>query len=192
VNDNDLRNLWQGQPAEERAMSTEELRRRIEAIHQTSRSRDRSILLIFILGLIGFTWWLTLVDGILPKAGAVLTIVAVGYFVHQVRSNLMAEELATRWAAERGGVSSVEFHRAQLERQRDFHSGWQFWSRFVVILPGPLMFITGLTLENPHILPIVVLEVVAFLGLGVVAIVINRRAARIYAQRIAALEAMRG
>lgn len=187
----DLRTLWQSQNTEAFRMSLDEMRSRVERLSWRAQRLNVFGTLIFAASIIGCLWWLTLVRAFMPRLGAILTIAGVGVTLWQTRANYLAERRATRAAVE-SGLVAVDFHRAQLERQRDFHRGWRFWSRLLVMLPGPLMFIAGFGLEYPHLRPIIALEVLTFFALGGVAIAMNRRAVAIYEHRLGELERMKG
>jgi hypothetical protein len=66
-----------------------------------------------------------------------------------------------------------------LERRREFHRGWWFWSRLLIYAPGPLIYFAG-----DALLP----EAAVFLLLIAIAIPLNLRVARRYQDRIDELD----
>lgn len=86
-------------------------------------------------------------------------------------------------------MSCASFYRAELERQRDFHRGWWFWSRTLIFMPGPVIFFIGLAQTYPKRATFVWLELAAALILAAIAVPLNFRLARKYQRRIDALDA---
>jgi hypothetical protein len=166
----DPQELWLSQTTEGFRMSPDEIRHRIDAISRQLRRRKIIFSCIFPFGCLGFLWWITLVEHPLPQIGALLTIAGVAVTLWQVRRHHAADVQAAREAA---GTQSIAFHRAQLERSRHFHGGAPFWIRLLSLLPGPFLFISGFVAEHPEVAHFVRLEVIAFIALGIAAIVLN-------------------
>ena len=77
-----------------------------------------------------------------------------------------------------GATESIRFYRNELERQRDFHRGWWFWSRLVIFLPGPVIFLVSVALTFPQAATFVWLELAAFVFFVSTAVPLNLRLAR--------------
>ena len=171
-------------------MSTDEIRQRIRALD--ARTRRRNIIgggaaaIVFC----ACFWWLRLVPNTIGRIGAALTLIGSAYLLFQIVRNQLGSN--ARKTSEAGSTASVEFHRAELERQRDFHRGVRFWSRLFLFAPGPLLFMAGLALAAPKTKTIVMVEVLAFIWLSFAAIPRNRKAAAFYQRQIDELDRLRG
>ena len=89
-----------------------------------------------------------------------------------------------------GETDCTDFYRTELERQRDFHRGRWFWSRLLILLPGPLVFCVGFAQAHPEIALVIWLEFAAILILAAIAVPLNLGLARKYQRRIDALDAV--
>jgi hypothetical protein len=106
--------------------------------------------------------------------------------------------MAIQLLARRGSLSassslpaSVEAYRLELGRQRDFHRGGWFWSRWFMMILGPLLFCIGGAIADPARAPFLAFRapflafMVAVLLFGfVVGVAENLSRARKYQRRI--------
>lgn len=178
--------LWQNQSAEPLRMTPDELRKRMEQLDRRTRTRNRGAYQACGFLVIAFLWSLTVFPNDLQRIGAVLTIAGVGVLFYQIRAN----KLATRKAAESGSTASLAFHRGELARQRDFHRGKLFWSRFLALMPGPLLGLFGFYQAYPHLAKILVVEGITFILVFIATIPVNRRLARKYQRQLDELDRM--
>lgn len=182
MNDDQL--LWQSQSAEPARIAPDELRKRMEALERRTRVRTRGGYVACGGVILGALWWLTLFDNVLQRTGALLTIAGIGVLLYQIRVN----QLATRAAAEVGSTASLQFHRAELARQRDFHRGSRFWTRMLALIPGPWLFLYGFYQAYPHLATILAIEAITFVVLFLAAIPLNLRIARNYQRQLDQLQ----
>jgi len=88
-------------------------------------------------------------------------------------------------------MDSVHFLRAELERQREFHRGIQFWSRLFALVPGLLTFGIAAMVIYPWPDSLVGYAVTGVTVVVVpLAIWLNGRKAREYQRQIEALDAI--
>lgn len=182
----DVKSIWQNQSVEGTTMSLDEIRRRTERLEKTLRRRPwiggaTTILVTAIFGRHLFT------DGtLIERIGSVLTIIGVGYLAYQLL--LIRKRPAGAVRGETDPPASAAFYRAELERQRDFHRGLWFWSRFVIFAPGPLVYSIGHAIAHPERINGIRLNAAAFVALLILAVPMNLWRARKYQREIDALE----
>jgi hypothetical protein len=179
---NDLKSLWKEQSTNPLQISPEQLRK--EAKKLETGLRRRSIFGggagLFVMA--GFILFFFLFQNPLQRIGSILTVVGAGYGVVQLRMR------PARAMPDFGEMDCIRFYRADLERQRDFHRGKWFWSRLLILLPGPIIWIVGFAQTHPELALFIWLELAAFLILAVIAVPLNLRLARKYQRRIDSLD----
>lgn len=183
----DLRTLWQSEGAEGRRFTADELRARIETLARTTRRRDFDLLLaaaVIIIGHLALTFYF---KTLMPIAGALLTSAALFIGFIWTRRRMLAEKAIVR---DEAALSSIEFLKAKLGRERDIHSGPTVWWRALGLIPGALLFFFGWMLEEPRLRPILIVELITFLIAVSLIVPLNRRAARKRQEEIDALERM--
>jgi hypothetical protein len=121
-------------------------------------------------------------QNLLWRIGSILTVVAAGYIIGQIIMRY------PRSIPEFGETTCIQFYRAELERQRDFHRGRWLWSRLLIFLPGPFVWFAGFAQTHAELAPFIYLELAAFLILLVIAVPLNLKLARKYQLRIDALD----
>jgi hypothetical protein len=119
---------------------------------------------------------------VLQRIGSVLTVVGAGFLLIQLRMR------PARVMPDMGETESIRFYRAELERQRDFHRGWWLWSRLIILLPGPVVWMVGSVRAWPKATTLTWWTLAAFLILAAIAVPLNLRLARQYQRRIDALD----
>ena len=136
--DRELQALWQSQPSNTSAISLEQLRERAQRHERIIRRRNlleyvAAALVVVIFGVMMWAWPSTMV-----RIGAGLSIAAA----------LLVAALLHRWGsvtplpADLALKNAVEFHRHQLERQRDLlRSVW--WWYLLPFVPGLLFLQVG-------------------------------------------------
>jgi hypothetical protein len=192
---NDPQNVWQNQPTEAFKMSAAELHLKAQKFEKrvSWRNLREYAAGAILIPLLGFGIWLY--PSILMRTGHVL---------------LIAGTLFVLWALHKRGAartvppglefcSSLEFHRKELQRQRDLLRGIWWWYLFPLV-PGMFVLKLGFLeqeLKGPnasaHVGAIVirfgvdiVITVLFFVGIGW----LNHRAANKLQLRIDALDAL--
>lgn len=169
----DPRDIWQADGTGAGRLSPGELRARIDRLARTTRRRNYGALVVCAIVLAICVWLFLWIGEPLARIGALLIVVGIGTIVFQVRANQGSEQAAVRRASQMGETASVEFYRADLERQRDFHSGRRLWTRLLLFAPGPLIFFAGFARAHPEVAGTIRLEAIAAVALLIAAVPLN-------------------
>jgi hypothetical protein len=171
----DFSELWKRQDLQPARIPLEELRKRASRLKNKVRIRTISGLLASVLVFICFVYLAFQMPDAPRRLGASLTAVAVVYFIYQLlqgRSKTAPFDLGTS--------ASVDFYRQEVERQRDFHQGWRFWTRAAALYPGYLLFCWGSTVAEPASARVYVWIAVTAIVLGAGGVALNLAKARKY------------
>jgi hypothetical protein len=180
----DPRSLWQADGSGAGRPSTEELRARVQQLARITRRRNYGALIVCAIVLAVCVWWFLWIDDPIARIGSILTAAGIATIVFQVRANQRSEQAAARRASRMGETASVEFYRADLERQRDFHRGPWLWTRLLLLVPGPQMFFVGFARAHPEVAATIRLEAIAAAMLLVAAVPVNLWLANGYQRQI--------
>ena len=131
----DPKALWQGQPQEFAPASLEEIRRRAQRFQRRKQIGNAIEYAAVVVVIIGYGHLLTVLPGLFLKLSCGYAI-AWGLFYAWQRRRLMSARPVPD-----GGTASLDFHRAELERQRDVLRG--AWRWMLAPLP-PLYVLVGL------------------------------------------------
>jgi len=131
------------------------------------------------------------IPSVIQRIGDLLSILGAGYLVYELRLDQVQKKKAGVSAAKMGNAASVDYYRAELQRQRDFHCGIWFWSRLVIFVPGSLVFMVGLQLANPALTIYMCWVEAAFLVFAGLGIPVNLRLARKYQKQIEELDSVK-
>ena len=170
--DRDLRALWLSQPRDGSTIALDLIRQMAEDLEYRVARRNRREYIAAAIAAAVFGWQMFALPSLLLRIGAGLCIVggiAVVYMLHRRgTARTLPSDLAL--------TSALEFHRVQLERQRDLHRNALWWY-LLPATPGVLVLEIGHILAQPERRSqLIVLSVVMFL-LGVGVYVLNRRKA---------------
>jgi hypothetical protein len=179
--DRDLQALWQSQsPGEDAgsAIALGEIRQMAQRLEHKAARRNRREYVAAAIVVAVFGWSMFTAPSAFLRIGAGLSIaatIAVAYMLHLWgTARTLPSDLAL--------TSALEFHRVQLERQRDLRrSVW--WSYLLPFAPGFLVLEIGQALAHPERMSriIAVSAVVMASGVGIYARS-RRAAARIQRQ----------
>jgi len=179
----DLKTLWKEMEMSPPVFSPDQLRKEADKL-RAGLSR-RSIIgggaAWFVIA--AFVVFFFIFSNALERIGSALTVLGAGYMLVQLRLR------PARVLPDVGEAGGVQFYRGELERQRDFHRGSWFWSRLLILLPGPIIFMMGFVQVFPDAAPFMWLDLAALLVLAVLAVPLNLRLARRYQRRIDLLDA---
>jgi hypothetical protein len=187
----DIRELWSSQATGTFRLSLDEVHARMERYNRRSRRAAFDGYLASACVISANIAFMVLFHNPLMRAGAMLTIASFGYLAWETRSSGRAEKEAARLAAESGAIDAVAFHREQLRRQQQRHSGSRFWRRFLILLPGGLLFFPGLAQALPKASWIGWGELLTFIIAIIAAIPLNRRAVHQLQKQIDELDQLR-
>lgn len=179
----DMRAVWQEQPPESAPISLTELRRKARSLHTTVRWRNLREYAGAALGGVTFGYYLWRFPTPLMRVGAALSIAGVLYVMYQLHKRGAARILP----AEMARNTCLDFHRRELERQRDLlRSVWRWY--LLPLVPGLALFLLGMAVEQlaGRWLPVAVVGGVCALGFFLVG-KLNQSAARKLQDQIDAL-----
>jgi hypothetical protein len=186
----DVRDVWQKQNSESFRMSLDEIRKRSELLDNRIRRRNLIGLAIGFFEVVWFSVFVFIVPNLVHRIGYFLLALGCGYLVYQLLLNKLQKRATVVRAGEMGNKVSIEFYRAELGRQRDFHRGSRFWSRMVMLAIGPLVFF-GFAIAHPQSDRFLWLVVSALLLLLLIrAVPLNLRRAQKYQAQIKELDAL--
>ena len=191
IQDRDLQKLWQSQTPSGPAISLDEIRQKAQRFERKVARRNlrEYVAAAVVVAGFGVVMWVVpvarfgVVMWVVPSAtvrvGAGLLIaaaIAVAYMLHLWgTATTLPSDLALR--------SALEFHRAQLERQRDLLRSVWLWY-LLPFAPGLLVLLIGLALAHPdrgwRIIPLSLVMIVFMAGVYE----LNRRAAARIQRRI--------
>jgi hypothetical protein len=174
--------LWQLQPLDTLTLSLTDIHRLAADVHRVVDRRNRFGRLISWVEVFVFTGLGIASPNLLQRVGCAWTVIGLLFMTAQLR-----RRPATTPAADLGLAACLEFQRAELMRQRDFHRGSWFWSRFVAFVPGPLVFGFGALRVFPAEKIVVALVMAIFIAIALWAVPLNLRIARVYQRQIDAL-----
>jgi hypothetical protein len=177
--DRDLQALWQSQSPRENAISLDEIRERARHLERrvARRNRREYVAAAFVVSFYGWVMWVAPAATIRIGAGlAVAAAISIAYYLHR-------RGTATSLPADLGLRSALEFHRAQLERQRDLlRSVW--WWGLLPFAPSLLVLEIGQALAQPERISRIIAFSVGIIVFMVALYELNRRAAAGIQRRI--------
>jgi hypothetical protein len=143
--DDDLRRLWKSQADDLPGVSLDIVQARSRMLERRVYRRNIGeyaaalVVVVFVIPRI-----LTAPNGVLAAGGGVL-LAGIAYVIYQMHLSGSARTMP----ADLGVRSCVEFHRAELERQRDLLQN--IWTWYLLpFWPGMGLILIGSTLEQPE------------------------------------------
>jgi len=182
-----LKTVWQNQPSEGICMSVEEIRQRA-GIFQNKvywRNAREYVAGIVVVVFFGFYFWR--MPDALTRVGNGLMIAGVLYLICHLHHHGSSRNLP----ADLGLASGIEFHRRELDRQRELlRSVWSWY--LAPVIPGLVGLMLARARINPgRLLPIVLSSALIAL-LFIFVWWLNHQAARRLQSRIDELNALEG
>jgi hypothetical protein len=190
----DIRAAWQAETEGITRISSSDLRARMNRVSRKAWRRTVGGLIVCaaVVGSLAYVWRVAPWHTGLARAGIVLTCLGLGMLALQLITHGDANRDLQRRMCELGGRSSLEFHRWQIARQRDFHRGWQLYTRLLMLTAGGLLFLAGFALEHPEVARTLSLVAAASVLLALAAVPVNRRLARRYQDQLDELDSLSG
>ena len=184
----DLFRVWQNQPVENTPMPLEEIRRKARKFEMIISSRNRREYIAAVIVVIGFTYYFFHFSDSLIRAGSVLIIAGTLFAMYQ----LYKKSSPGAVPADLGLTASLEFHRRELERQRELlQSVWKWY--LAPLYPGLLVFTIGTMPKRGRGMALFGLICAMVFGAGFVwSWWINRRAADRITRQIEELDNLGG
>lgn len=187
-----LRNLWQSQSQETFQMSPEQLRCKWKHLNRELLFRNRSVWIVCMFEIGVFTWILGAFPQLFMKIASAFVILGMAFMTGQVALDQHRRRLSRIHAESSGNLNSLEFFRAELERQCQFHRGLWFWSRMAALMPAILAWGIGAVVLFPWPEKIAGWSIVCVIVFLIpLAIQLNYMKSKSYQKQIDALDALR-
>ena len=179
----DLQALWQSQSRGEDTISLDEIRSRARRLERVVARRNlrEYVAAAIVIPVFGLTVWVGPSDTI--RFGAGLIIAATVFVVHHLHKRGAAQSPPTDLALR----ASIDFHRVQLERQRDLLRSVWSWA-LLPLMPGFLVLQLGLALALPARTARFIVIGVSYVVLAVGLHALNRHVAARIQQRLDRLQ----
>ena len=184
---NDLNRIWQDQPAEEVSMRLDDIRKRARKMGTTVGRRNliefaAAAIVLVLIGVRGTRE--TNVTALIGGGLMALAVLYVVYHLHRFGSvRSMPSDLALK--------DCLDFHRAELMRQRDLgRSVW--WWYLLPFVPGYALIMIGAAIERPDRRLFALGSSVVFIVLFILVGKLNERGARKLQRIIDGLDQARG
>ena len=182
-----LKTVWQNQPSEGIRMSVDEIRHRAGKFQKKVywRNAREYIAAIVVLVIFGFDFWHT--SDALARVAFGLIIAGTLYVIWHLHQRGASRSVPT----EMGLASGLEFHRRELERQRDLlRSVWSWY--LGPVIPGLVVLMVARARIDPGHLRNIGLSSALIALVFVSAWWLNQRAARKLERRIDELNVLEG
>ena len=141
----DMRSIWQNQKLEGVHMSVDELRSRAGKFNRRVSWRNAREYIAAVVVIVFFTFCFARTDDLLRRVGLGLEVAGVAY----VCWHLLTKGSARQLPADLGLANSLQFHRRELERQRDLLRGvWRWY--LGPMIPGLAILMISGARSNPR------------------------------------------
>jgi hypothetical protein len=140
-----LQSLWQDQPLESRAISLDELRHRSQRLTRIVSRRNLREYVAGALAVVvcGYLAWKVPLP--LMRVGFVMSVPAVIFIVYHLHRFGSAQAMPS----EMGLTSCLQFHRGELQRQRDLLRGvWKWY--LLPLMPSLILVCLAPALARPE------------------------------------------
>jgi len=135
---NDVRNIWQDQKVEAVQLSVQEIRQRAGHFAKQTGRRNLREYIGVVFAVLVFGFYILWFPNFTVRLGASLTIAGALYVAYQLHRRGSTRNLPENCGSE----SCLDFHRRELERQRDaLRSIWSWY--LGPLIPGPMVLIIG-------------------------------------------------
>jgi hypothetical protein len=186
-----LRALWQRQSGSSFSMEPDEIQKWLSRFQ--AELRDLKILVYALCPCLAiyFAYWLIFTtQPIITRAGLLLLVLGMSFWVGQtwLYNRDRQKVLVNSDAA--GQTSCLEFYRAELLRQRNYHRGVWFWSRLLALNSG-LFLGAWAPLDHHATLKARVINLVVISIVTALAVWLSYRKSQKLQQQIDAIDAMK-
>jgi hypothetical protein len=187
-----LCNLWQAQPQETFQMSPEELRHKWKRLNRALLIRNGTVWFVCLFEIGVFAWLMIELPQLFMKFASALVMVGMAFMTGQVGLDQRNRRASRLRAEASGNLNSLDFFRAELVRQREFHRGAWFWSRMALLMPAMLVWGIGVVVLVPWPEKIAGWSIVSVtLFIIPLAIQLNYMKSKSYQKQIDALDVLR-
>jgi hypothetical protein len=158
---------------------------RTQALMKTIRRRTLVGYAVCFIVIVGFGSFILIFPNTLQRVGSGLTVASALYMAYQ-----LYERRNSKLPSGAGLSACTAFYRKELERQRDFHRGICFWSRFVILVPGYILFCIGFAMAYPELARGLAAIAGGFIVLCILALPMNLKLSRKYQRQIDEVDAL--
>jgi hypothetical protein len=180
----DIRNVWQNQPLENKTMALEEIRRKAQQFEKRISRRNLREYLGGALGIAIFTFDLFKFPSPMARTGSLLIIAGIVVIMIQIYKRASPGKLPVDLPL----TDSLDFHRGELVRQRDLLKSVLWWY-LAPIVPGLVVFGAGVTPRHAAVAGALINAIPLLCIFGAIYWA-NHRAALVLDRRIAELEGL--
>jgi hypothetical protein len=140
------KDIWQSQTVEPLKMSIDQIRVRARGHERMIRRRNAIEYFAVALVVASFAYNIWHLHAVLMRLGSGLCIAGLIYMAVQLHRRGTAKAVP----AEMGLLSGIDFHRSELERQRDLlRSSWSWY--LGPLLPGLAVLAVGALIHSPNL-----------------------------------------
>lgn len=189
-----IRTLWQKQAETVFSMELAEIQGKFSRLQARLRRRRVVTYAICLGETVWFAYWLVFTTPpIVMRLGCLLIILGMNFLAGQVWLDDRDRQKTLENPGAAGRTNCLDYYRAELVRQREFHRGVWFWSRLLTLLPGPLLIggWSAIKLHGTGNGDAGVIILIATPILAVVAVWLNYRLSRKHQRQIDAIDAMK-
>ena len=177
---------WQSQTSEIVKPSREEVKRLVEQMEKRMRRSRIDFVIALVLTSVGIVTLAVMYANTLLSIGAAVSLAGFAFLTYEVIRHSRRAPVAAN-----GAVASVDFQRALLKHQLDFHRK-RLWLRVLTLAPGGVLFFLGLARALPSVALLIYFELVTFVIAIVLIVPVNRKAAAKLERQISELERLHG
>ena len=171
--------LWRSQTADGFRIAPDEIRRRSEQMDRKLRRTVIDFYLVFALVSIVVFAMALISPSPTQLLGAALTSAGLGWLAREVQKLRAPRDAAT---------PSVDYHRAQLERQLAFAQPPRVWTRMLILAPGAFLLLYGFGKAHPELATMMYIQMAMFAVAFLAAVPASRVMRRKVQQRIDELD----
>jgi hypothetical protein len=179
----ELTQLWKGQADDVPGLSLSVVRTHSHALERGVRRRNTAEYAAGLVVVVIVLPWIWQAPNRVIAVGCALLLAAVGYVTYRLR----AFGASLTMPSDLGARSCVEFHRAELERQRDLLQNVWTWY-LLPFWPGMGLILVGGTIEHPEAWLFAVGTAILAVAMAIHIAWMNKRSARTLQERIDRLE----
>ena len=181
----DLGALWRTQIPETPHGNPGEMRRVLEQMEKKMRRSTIAVVVALVGSSAAIVFLALAFRHPLLTVGAIVSLAGFAFLAFEVFQHRRGAPVA-----ENGAAASIEYHRALLQHQLEFHRK-RLWLRVLTLAPGGVLFFLGLAAARPDIAALAYFQLAAFVA-GIMMIVpANRKAAAKLEYQIANLTNLR-
>jgi len=180
----DVRALWRTQTPEISPSNFEEMRRVVGQMERKMRRSRIDFVAAIVLSSATIAALAVMFPHPLFTLGAIVTLAGGALLVFEVLQHWRRAPVA-----ENGAAPSIEYHRALLQHQLDFHRHG-LWLRVLTLAPGGVLFFLGFAAARPDLAALIYFQLATFVVIMIMIVPLNRKRAAKLENEIAHLTSL--